>query len=208
MVRWRCATSFRASQGRMIACCRSHVAESEIMGRFGRFVPLAASAAFYLVAFGATAGGYTNVPLAIGCFVVATGLLGFAAWHSIAEWLTGGNPFARKISLRDAALRLYEEFCETSIGRTMEGPTGTSPSGILDNAGTHILQNHLPLEVKRPPSTRWELLPDSEVGGLMVCEGATGLRQVERDAVKYTEPRLMRKDLARLIQEYRTQVRR
>jgi hypothetical protein len=114
------------------------------------------------------------------------------------------NPFARKISLRDAASRLYTKFRGTTIGGLMEGPSGTTPDGILDYAASHIL-HHLPVEVKRPPSTKWEPLDPLAVGGLTVSGGATGLRFVGSNDVIFTEPRLKRKDLERLIREYEPQ---
>jgi hypothetical protein len=143
-------------------------------------------------------------PIMLGCAAVAA----WGFWPIIgglASSPTMPHSLERKISLRDAALRLYEEFENSDIGKLMQGPTGTTPDGILDNAGTHIVQ-HLPVEVRRLPSTKWEPLPRSEVGGLMVCGGATGLRYVEHHDVVYTEPRLTRKDLARLIREYRGDV--
>jgi hypothetical protein len=57
-----------------------------------------------------------------------------------------------------------------TVGSLMEGPVGTAPDGVLDNAATHIL-HHLPFEVRRPPSRKWETLDPVALGGLTACGG-------------------------------------
>ncbi len=114
--------------------------------------------------------------------------------------------FARRISLRDAASRLYTEFRGTTIGALMEGPTGTTAEGILENAAVHILKR-VPLEVRHPPSTKWESLDPLAVGGLTACGGATGLRFVGHNDVDFPEVRLKIRDLKRLIREYQAEAR-
>ncbi len=106
------------------------------------------------------------------------------------------NQLARKISLRDAASELYTKLRGTTVGGLMEGPTGTTPDGILDNAAAHIL-HRLPLEVKRPPSTEWEPLDVLARPGLTACHGATGLKFIGSNDVEFTEVRLRIKDLER-----------
>jgi hypothetical protein len=108
--------------------------------------------------------------------------------------------FGRTISLRDAAAKLYGEMRGTDIGRLMEGHSGAP--NILDNAANHILE-HVTLEVKRPPSTKWETLPRAEASQLMACDDATGLRPILVNEAIYAEPRLRRKDLRRLIREFK-----
>jgi hypothetical protein len=122
---------------------------------------------------------------------------------------------ARKISLRNAVARLYTKFRGTTVGSLMEGPVGTAPDGVLDNAATHIL-HHLPFEVRRPPSRKWETLDPVALGGLAecggatglgltACGGATGLRFVGRSDVAYPEVRVKARDLRRLIRVYRAE---
>ena len=110
----------------------------------------------------------------------------------------------RKISLRDAAAQLYMKFRGTTVGALMEGPTGTAPDGVLDNAAAHIL-HHLPLEARRSPSRKWEPLDPLALGGLTACGGATGLRFVGRSDVAYPEVRVKARDLRRLIRAYRAE---
>jgi hypothetical protein len=86
----------------------------------------------------------------------------------------------------------------------MEGPTGTTPDGILDNAAAHIL-HRVRLEVKRPPSTDWEGLDPLAIGGLAACGGATGLRFVGHNNVDFPEVRLKVRDLRRLMREYQAE---
>jgi hypothetical protein len=135
-----------------------------------------------------------SAPITAACAAVAI----FGFWPAIRH---GSISLSRKISLRDAALRLYEECRGTSIGRSMEDGTGCQED-VLDRAGQHILLS-LPLEVKRPPSTKWEPLDPLSVGRLMVCGGAMGLKFHGSSSVAYPEVRLMRRrDLARLIGEH------
>ncbi len=118
--------------------------------------------------------------------------------------LTVPDVLARRISLREAAERLYTEFRGTTVGSLMEGSVGTAPDGILDNAAAHIL-HRAPVEVKRSPSTKWERLDPLAAGGLMECNGATGVKIVWRRDIAYPEARLKLRDLKRLIQQYRAE---
>jgi hypothetical protein len=88
----------------------------------------------------------------------------------------------------------------------MEQPSGTTPDGILDNAAAHIFQR-LQVEVKHPPSTKWEPLNPLAIGGLAACGGGTGLRFVGHNDVDFPEVRLNVRDLNRLIREYKAEAR-
>jgi len=102
------------------------------------------------------------------------------------------------ISLKDAAIKLHEELRGTD--KFFEGKPGAGPDDILDRAANYILQS-MTIEVKKPPSTKWEPLPQSEVEKLMVGGGGTVLTDIDSDVVRYTEPRLKQKDLNRLIRK-------
>jgi hypothetical protein len=133
----------------------------------------------------------------------------FAAATLYLTWVgpdfsTFTTTLARKISLRNAAAQLYTKFRGTTVGALMEGPVGTALDGVLDNAATHIL-HHLPFEVRRPPSRKWETLDPVALGGLAECGGATGLRFVGRSDVAYPQVRVKARDLRRLIRVYRAQ---
>ena len=144
----------------------------------------------------------------------------FAAATLYLTWVgpdfsTFTTTLARKISLRNAAAQLYTKFRGTTVGALMEGPVGTALDGVLDNAATHIL-HHLPFEVRRPPSRKWETLDPVALGGLAecggatglgltACGGATGLRFVGRSDVAYPQVRVKARDLRRLIRVYRAQ---
>jgi hypothetical protein len=116
------------------------------------------------------------------------------------------SPFDRTISLRDAAIKLYEELRGADMGRLFEKHKGASHDEILDGVAHHILE-HVALEVKRPPSTKWERLPDSEKSNLMSRNGARGIGTVMGNEVTYTEPRLKRRDLTRVIRDYKAEAR-
>jgi hypothetical protein len=112
------------------------------------------------------------------------------------------NLFDRTISLRDASIKLYEEMKGTDIGRWFDSHSGASADEILDGVSHHILE-YAPLEVKRPPSTKWEPLPQDEKDQLMGRGGATGFSRIGSNSVKYPEVRLKRKDLKSLIRQYK-----
>jgi hypothetical protein len=114
--------------------------------------------------------------------------------------------FDRNISLRDAATRLYEAVRGTDIGREFERRPEATEDEVLDRAALHIIE-HVPIEAKHPPSTRWEPLSVAERNKLMPRGGATGLGSIEGDDVIYTEPRLQRKDLWPLIRDYKASAR-
>jgi hypothetical protein len=112
-------------------------------------------------------------------------------------------------------VQLYTKFRGTTVGALMEGSTGTAPDGVLDNAAAHILHD-LPLEARRSPSRKWELLDPLALGGLTACGGATGLgltacggatglRFVGQSDVAYPEVRMKARDLRRLIRAYQAE---
>jgi hypothetical protein len=72
-----------------------------------------------------------SAPIAAACAAVAI----WGIWPAIGH---GSISLRRKISLRDAALRLYEECRGTSIGRSME-EGAECQEDVLDRAGQHIL---------------------------------------------------------------------
>jgi hypothetical protein len=113
---------------------------------------------------------------------------------------------SRSISLHDAAVKLYEAMKGTDVGRMFDRHTGATPEELLDGVGHHIVE-HCPLEVKRPPSTKWEPLPRDERNRLMARSGATGLGYVESADIRYPEVRLNQGDLKRLIKEYKADAR-
>jgi hypothetical protein len=145
---------------------------------------------------------WVSGPIMIACAAVA--VWGF--WPFVES--ANVSPFHSKISLREAAAKLYAELRGTDVGRLMEGPPGASADNILDSAAHHVLQ-YAPLEVKRPPSTKWEPLPEEEKGKgrLMSRDGASALSYIESHGIRYTEPRLRRRDLMRLIREYKAEAR-
>jgi hypothetical protein len=112
------------------------------------------------------------------------------------------NPFDRTIPLRDATIKFYEELRGTDIGRMFDRHSGATADEILDGVAAHILE-YVPLQVKRPPSTKWELLAQGENNKLMARGGATGLGYIESNNVKYPEARLKRRDLISLIRQYK-----
>jgi hypothetical protein len=124
-----------------------------------------------------------------------------------AVWIAYPSPWiaSRNVSLRDAATKLYEAVRGTDIGRDFER-RGAAEDEILDRAALHIFE-HLPVEAKRPPSTKWELLTPAEKNGLMPRAGATRLGSLEGNDLIYTEPRLQRKDLWPLIRDYKAGAR-
>jgi hypothetical protein len=137
-----------------------------------------------------------------GLALVGGGILYlFVKWLRIGRLTLGfAGLFDCTISLNEAARKLYEEMRGTDVGRLIEGHA--SAPNIFDNAAGHILE-HVPLEVKWPPSTKWETLTKSEASQLMPCNDATGLRKILADEPICTEVRLRRKDLRRLIREYK-----
>lgn len=113
-----------------------------------------------------------------------------------------GEEFNALISLKDAAAKLYGALRGTDLGSQMEWKPNVTPDEILAWAATHIVE-YLPVEVKRPPSRQWELLPESEKKRLMVCDGAVGLKYFDDDEPTYIEPRVQADDVEALVADYK-----
>jgi hypothetical protein len=102
-----------------------------------------------------------------------------------------------RISLRDAAINVHEEL------RDIDGffNQGKTPDEKLDHVALYILQA-MPIEVKKPPATKWELLSDEEANQLMPGGGATWLGDdFNNEATRIVEARVKRKDVDRVISE-------
>ena len=119
-----------------------------------------------------------------------------------AAGVEAGDP-SEFLSLREAARILYEEFRGTDIGNFMEWKPNATPDEILDWAATHFL-SYVPVEVKRPPSQKWEPLPEKEKNRIRPWDGARGFQDREGERTPYSEPRVRRSDLLRLIAEYKS----
>lgn len=170
-----------------------------------------AAVAMTVIGFGATLASmvmpikYPNAPMwAInlawwgGLIFVAAGIC-----YLIIRWARTRSllqPFDRTVSLSEGARLLYEEMRGTPVGSLLEGHSG-APS-VLDNAANHILQ-HMPITTKRPPSTRRESLSQEETRRMVSMDEATAVAPAGWGQPVYAEPRLRKKDLARLIQRYR-----
>jgi hypothetical protein len=107
-----------------------------------------------------------------------------------------------RISLREAAVRVHEEL------RDVDGffNQGNSPDETLDHVALFILHT-VPIEAKRPPSTRWERLSEADVNQLMPGGGAAWLGgdAFHNEATRIIEARVKRKDVDRVISEHRQQ---
>jgi len=116
--------------------------------------------------------------------------------------------FSRTVSLRDGAKILYRAMRGTDTGMLFHGPTSEpTDDDVLMWTATHILEK-VPLEVKKPPfRDTWEPLDPSEQRQLVVCIGANGLRRFDHDEVLYPDVRMKRKDLRRLIRQYRAEAK-
>jgi hypothetical protein len=105
------------------------------------------------------------------------------------------------IDLKDAAAELYGELRGTDLGQFTEGHTGTADE-ILDNVGMQILHN-ADVHVRRHPSPKWELFPRSELNKMGIYYGATAICYLGKRQVFYTDPKVSRRDLARVAKKLR-----
>jgi hypothetical protein len=118
------------------------------------------------------------------------------AWAPLEAILRALSHRNRLIPLSEAASHIYGELRGTDLGRYTEGHTGAADE-ILDNIGMQILHN-ADVHVRRHPSPKWELFSKSDIRKMGVCKGATGIRYWGKDQVFYTDPKVSRKDLARI----------
>jgi hypothetical protein len=103
------------------------------------------------------------------------------------------------IDLKEAAAQIYGELRGTDLGRFTEGHTGSADE-ILDNVGMQILHN-ADVQVRRQPSPKWERFPKSDLNKMLVCHGATGIRYAGQDRVAFSDPKVSRKDVARVVKK-------
>jgi hypothetical protein len=101
------------------------------------------------------------------------------------------------IDLKDAAAQVYGELRGTDLGRFIEGHTKTSDE-ILQNAGMQILHN-AEVYVRRAPSPNWEIFPQSDLNKMGVHNGATDIRYWGQDQAYYSDPKVSRRDVRRVI---------
>jgi hypothetical protein len=101
------------------------------------------------------------------------------------------------IDLKEAAAQIYGELRGTDLGRFTEGHTGSSDE-ILDNIGMQILHN-ADVQVRRPPSPKWEPFPKSELNKMTVCDGASGIRYFGKERAVFTDLKVTRKNVARVL---------
>lgn len=118
-------------------------------------------------------------------------------WVPIAATLRTLSRRYEPIPLHEAAAHIYGELRGTDLGRYSEGNTGTEGE-ILQNLGMQILHN-ADVYVRRPPSPNWELFPRDQLNKMGVCEGATGIRYWGQDRDFYSDPRVLKRDLRRVI---------
>ena len=121
--------------------------------------------------------------------------------------LKGEAPPVEYISLREAARKFYEEFRGTNLGEQLEGGPDQTPDGILEYAASWPFEE-CSIEVKRPPSSKWEPLPASEKQRLITCDGGSGLKYLDDDHATFTEARLTTDNLAALIDAYKKVAKR
>jgi hypothetical protein len=100
------------------------------------------------------------------------------------------------VPLGEAAGLIYGELRGTDLGRFTENLAKDS-NEILDNVGMQILHNAKVL-VRRHPSPKWESFPTTEIGKMVVCDGATGIRYFGRQDAFYTDPKMSRRDIRRV----------
>lgn len=131
-------------------------------------------------------------------FALAVGILIWTpAVHIFAAWKN-----RRGLSdLRDAAAQLYGALRGTDLGRFIEGHTGT-PDEILQNAGMQLLHN-ADVYVRRAPSPHWEIFPRSNLNKMGVHNGATDIRYWGQDQPYYSDPKVSRRDVRRVIKHLR-----
>jgi hypothetical protein len=113
--------------------------------------------------------------------------------HLVAVWRDRHG----LIDLRGAAAQLYGEIRGTDLARFTEGLTD-SPDQILDSLANQILHN-APVQVRRAPSPKWEPFPRNQLNKMGACEGATGIRYWGEKQAFYSDPKISRRDLRRVI---------
>jgi hypothetical protein len=130
-------------------------------------------------------------PTALVCFGIIL-LFWAPAAVAVQAWLKR----SRLIPLHEAASHIYGEIRGTDLGRFTEGLTDT-PNQILDSIGNQILHN-ADVHVRHAPSPKWEKVPRSELNKMGVCQGATGIRYWGQDQAYYIDPKVSRRDMARV----------
>jgi hypothetical protein len=155
----------------------------------------------------------------LGFSIGLTGLIGFSGEHSVAVLAMvflialalsvvvvgyrNSKPeeiIPEMVPLSDAAARLYGEVQGTWLAKMVEELANGLSERILDHMGTQIARD-VSLHVKRPPSSVWEILPETELNKVQICNGATGIRYFGRDQITYTDLQVTRNDLDRVIAE-------
>jgi hypothetical protein len=126
------------------------------------------------------------------------------AIQTMGDWLRSRSAM---ILLRDAAREFYGEMRGTDIGGQMDWKSDATKDERLDWAATPFFEGAA-IEVKVPPSQKWESLPESKKAELLICDGANGLKGFDDDHATYTEPRLKRSDAGRIIAEQKQKAKR
>jgi hypothetical protein len=127
------------------------------------------------------------------CILSSLIMITRVAWAPIKKW------FSRYLSLKDAAIKFYTTLRHTNTGRQL---TGKTPERTLEHVASLIIQS-IPVEVKKPPSTKWEKLPADEIDRLDVGAGGGVIRELVSETPVYLEARVKRCDLNRSIRSYR-----
>ena len=142
------------------------------------------------VALGFQVSGYTNVPLAIVLWLIATGLIAYA----FRDWLPHGW-FKDEISLSDAARITYEQL-RGSVAEIAADKFGKSPEGRLNFMATMLLQNDIQLRGAKPPS---KILEEITLSGGAYEDGGKSFRHTGGSHVSYTDMVTSKKSLREVL---------
>jgi hypothetical protein len=129
--------------------------------------------------------------------ILVIGGLVLVLWAPLRAIAHLRSPNRRFISLHEAAAQLYGELRGTDLARFIEGHTRT-PDEILQNAGMQLLHN-ADVYVRRAPSPNWEIFPRSNLNKMGVHNGATDIRYWGQDQAYYSDPKVSRRDVRRVI---------
>lgn len=103
-------------------------------------------------------------------------------------------------SLRESAIELYGEIRGTYLAETIEAKADQREDDIL-NFAAELLASQIRLEVRKPPSAKWERFDTSRLSEMMFCDGARGIRYIGGHDQKayFTDVRLLSADLSGAI---------
>jgi len=103
------------------------------------------------------------------------------------------------LSLRDASGRLYGEVRGSFLAKFWERMS-KSEDDILNVAGTTLVE-HAPVEVRKPPSKKWESFDPRLLNQMNICGGASVIKYIGESGAFFVEPRILNSDLNKAIAE-------